>query len=1134
MITKVRFISCSKIIFKLLIIIFIIHEINAHRKKSLTEDDEDEKRVFNRNFGNKKNFAIDDCIPLAFGDFNADKIVDIFCRNMKGDNIRVMLNNDRSPTQKEQCNVNITGIIYDALAADYDGDSKLDLFILYKATPDQDVYNGGFLWGDRVKLSELQPINYFFQTIPTTLDANGDSYVDLLGMISNDYVNYRPACLMFKNRTVYNFEKLNNVDDLLPDSTQATVDLNNDLIADLFLTVNHNNKPRFRVYQLPLTNMKLISDYGPPPGVAIYHLSIFADIDADGVLEHILPVCMNNDCSDSQIFVRDNHKWYSLQTNFGGDVRFPLKHEIPAPFNQIPISIKIADYNLDGYPDMVAVMKQNSINSTVSIILKNRPCNSDNNLFCNYNRTFAVQTDEVFVLSASNATLAAFFDVLENGYPDLLVLQKTPNEDFQLIGFQNSLIQDVHFIKVMVLSTFSCDTCSHRQRLPYGNNQPGQSIKMETITTADGIKDSWIQLAAVQMSQSGQLTLELPYVIIGLGATPNFVEKLTIAIPPTNQSNHLFHTYTQMIPNSQIVVLPSPLMNPEKWHSELFVTPSRMIIHTGIALSATLVVIVFVLAILQYRDKINRKTLHRLLTLWQADQHTVTIVSETPTSENNYDRQSSRNSRNSNSTHTSHLMSQRQLSDSCTPTTCFILFENGSSINSNGIGFLEYRGTRSRNHHSKKLYLPQVLYDYQASLDEMYGEFANCIRQVLNSISHDLSSYVISIRTGVLYYYSKRFRFDNNYSIEEIHSITEKKIPLTNTHYYYNARNSSYPSDDTLRSSFCNIKPISRPNEFVKELENCDFHIQQCKHVFRIYLQSDDKQTHVCIVDPAANYAIVEFSKDFQRLSNIDFIRNRDSSKYKQTKTYDDIFDFRIQFQYDPRTHSDQMKTIEYELRQQFPLLDENFQNENILRPITDNMNDDQFYISEQLFPYIKFIRRDFGDVYHYAGDNKLWENFIIYLESPVEYRIDRNELTCTRELATHGIVYARLDLNKMMSSNTIDENLLIEKLWDMGFGLTHIAGKCTTSETQQSTNYYTTNGGKYTAEDEALVQTILKQLNLPSMLGLRNSASNNEIKQTYERIKTQLDGRWHHIRSGNMAQEKLDAFYYQYFNGEN
>jgi hypothetical protein len=43
-------------------------------------------------------------------------------------------------------------------------------------------------------------------------------------------------------------------------------------------------------------------------------------------------------------------------------------------------------------------------------------------------------------------------------------------------------------------------------------------------------------LLAVQMSQSGQLTLELPYVIIGLGSTPNFVEKITVGIPPNIES----------------------------------------------------------------------------------------------------------------------------------------------------------------------------------------------------------------------------------------------------------------------------------------------------------------------------------------------------------------------------------------------------------------------------------------------------------------------------------------------------------------------------------------------------------------------------------------------------------------------
>lgn len=89
----------------------------------------DEKRVFDTNFGNNKNYAIDDCIPLAFGDFNADKIVDIFCRNSKGStnfvfspcrfsevflsgtSLRIMLNDDRSPTTKEQFRWNLTFVL---------------------------------------------------------------------------------------------------------------------------------------------------------------------------------------------------------------------------------------------------------------------------------------------------------------------------------------------------------------------------------------------------------------------------------------------------------------------------------------------------------------------------------------------------------------------------------------------------------------------------------------------------------------------------------------------------------------------------------------------------------------------------------------------------------------------------------------------------------------------------------------------------------------------------------------------------------------------------------------------------------------------------------------------------------------
>ena len=65
-----------------------------------------------------------------------------------------MLNDDRSTTSKELCSIVIIGTIHDALAADFNGDSKLDLFIIYKVDPNQVGYNGGILWGNRVNLSK--------------------------------------------------------------------------------------------------------------------------------------------------------------------------------------------------------------------------------------------------------------------------------------------------------------------------------------------------------------------------------------------------------------------------------------------------------------------------------------------------------------------------------------------------------------------------------------------------------------------------------------------------------------------------------------------------------------------------------------------------------------------------------------------------------------------------------------------------------------------------------------------------------------------------------------------------------------------------------------------------------------------
>ena len=52
------------------------------------------------------------------------------------------------------------------------------------------------------------------------------------------------------------------------------------LKIDLFLTINNNGRPKFRIYELPITNMRLIIEYDPPDNLTTssYHLSTFADI----------------------------------------------------------------------------------------------------------------------------------------------------------------------------------------------------------------------------------------------------------------------------------------------------------------------------------------------------------------------------------------------------------------------------------------------------------------------------------------------------------------------------------------------------------------------------------------------------------------------------------------------------------------------------------------------------------------------------------------------------------------------------------------------------------------------------------------------------------------------------------------
>lgn len=228
---------------------------------------------------------------------------------------------------------------------------------------------------------------------------------------------------------------------------------------------------------------------------------------------------------------------------------------------------------------------------------------------------------------------------------------------------------------------------------------------------------------------------------------------------------------------------------------------------------------------------------------------------------------------------------QRQTSDAT------IFFENSSSKRYNRIKYLPYFGTRSRHHHNQKLFIPQVLRDYQISLDETFQDFTEHFRRVFNEINReDLPSTIITVRTGVFYFYSKRFRFNKTYQIDTIPRLLSRSIRLEDSNFYYPPRDERSGNEDFLRSAFANMKPISEHEKFVEELSKYQFHVKRPKHVFRIYFQTEDQQQHVFTVDPEFNYSIVEFSKDFQRISNIGKSINMKNERDKKNRN---IFRFR-------------------------------------------------------------------------------------------------------------------------------------------------------------------------------------------------------------------------------------------------
>ncbi|KAF4521873.1 hypothetical protein B566_EDAN008410 [Ephemera danica] len=533
-------------------------------------------------------------MPAAFGDFNSDKMVDIFMiRDDRMQTLDILLAGEQDEPLMKTSNLSCTfknHIITSVVPGDFDGDTMMDVLV---TTLDRSDKSGEaktlvhILWGGLtfIKCSDESKPLFSMKDHPLAVDANQDMITDLFGV--NMHGN-RTFWVFSGNRTAPKeefLEERHNQPKLRYPHSHAFLDFNGDYISDIFLTTENG----FELWLGQQGGPFQFNESFPLPRDvqkdSIVGQSLFADVELKNELIHIVPICYDDHCANSSIAVNSAGQWYNLQLNLkdsqGNSWGF-VKPDGKAYTDTI--TLRGGDFNLDGYPDLLATLQTKDNTIIKTFLLENVECKG-----CAFSRTYSIQWGALG--SANNTVMGAFFDFYQNGILDVIQVQRNAENKLHVLAFKNSLDYDANFIKVMVLT--GLPPAEAVGKIPYGTNLPGPRVSYYTVTQ-DGQRRYG---CAAQLQQSAHFPLQLPFSIFGLGRTPNFVDKLV-----TGFAGHT-RDWLLVIPNSQMVVVPSPVDQPSHWRVQLFVTPSKTILETMIVLLGTVALNALIIGGLHLKEK---------------------------------------------------------------------------------------------------------------------------------------------------------------------------------------------------------------------------------------------------------------------------------------------------------------------------------------------------------------------------------------------------------------------------------------------------------------------------------------------------------------------------------------------------
>jgi len=283
----------------------------------------------------------------------------------------------------------------------------------------------------------------------------------------------------------------------------------------------------------------------------------------------------------------------------------------------LPIALKIGDADIDGFPDILAIVSHFTQYrfDNKPWIMRSVPCDGKplpgGGRCAKGRRTFELVMHNVVPLATiDDARGIAFLDLDEDGTLDILV-QRTGMQTNEKITFvQNNFFFDSFFLKAIVLNG-ACDglctptNATEPRYHPFGVSYSGATYKYTVIDTNG--RRSAAQVA--QLPQTSYHSLLTPYSFFGLGRTNNYIENLFVG--STKHAEQHYINMEGVIPNSKVVIMPPSNDQGGAWRKELYLRPGDwipLVMLTVIVATVILAAIVFGLHLNEKReDEMERR-----------------------------------------------------------------------------------------------------------------------------------------------------------------------------------------------------------------------------------------------------------------------------------------------------------------------------------------------------------------------------------------------------------------------------------------------------------------------------------------------------------------------------------------------